>query len=215
MMENADTKKPLTYLALGDSYTIGESVPASENFPSAVTARLEEEDLHFSAPAIVAETGWTTTDLLGAISKTKLSARYDFVTLLIGVNNQYQNLPLADFTKDFENLLKKAIRFAGNDAGHVAVLSIPDWSVTPYANGYLPDRFGRDAAVISKQIDEFNAACRLISGKHQVTFIDITEGTRLAATEPGLLTTDGLHPSGKEYGIWAEKLSVVMKKKFR
>ncbi|RYY57184.1 MAG: SGNH/GDSL hydrolase family protein [Chitinophagaceae bacterium] len=215
MTKHPEDKKPLTYLALGDSYTIGESVPGIENYPSRTVALLESEAVHFSTPEIIAQTGWTTTDLRTAIGKSQLAGKYDFVTLLIGVNNQYQNLEIADFAQDFETLLEKAISLAGNDTGHVVVLSIPDWSVTPYATNHLPDRFGRNAASVSKQIDEYNAACRLISGKYHITFIDITDGTRAAAKDPSLLTSDGLHPSGKEYALWAEKLASIIKKKFR
>lgn len=207
--------KPHTWLALGDSYTIGQSVATEETYPSRSVTLLGADSIRFSTPRVVAETGWTTTDLLTAISKSELDAKYDFVSLLIGVNNQYRNLSTAGFARDFETLLKKAIHFAGNNASHVVVLSIPDWSVTPYATNYLPDNSGRDAAVVSKQIDEYNAACRLVSGKYHVEFIDITPGTRMAGEDPSLLATDGLHPSGKEYAVWAEKLSGIMKKKFR
>lgn len=204
-----------TYLALGDSYTIGESVPAEENYPNRTATLLEAQGISIAAPRIVAKTGWTSSELQDGIRNQKLAKSYDFVTLLIGVNNQYRNLETAGFVKEFEDLLLKALRYAGNNNRRVVVFSIPDWSVTPFAARNLPDKFGRDAAAVSKQIDEYNAACKLIAGKHKVEFVDITPGTREAATVPDLLAADGLHPSGKEYARWAEKLSSIMKNQLK
>ena len=212
-MKRPLSDQPHTYLALGDSYTIGEKVPAAESFPAQTIDLLRGDGHTFKDPAIIAETGWTSGDLMSAIAKSKLAARYDFVTLLIGVNNQYQNLELPKFVTDFETLLNKAIQLAGKDASHVFVLSIPDWSVTPFAITTLPDRFGRQAEHITKQIDEFNAACKLIAAKHHVTFIDITPDTRKAAEDPNLIASDGLHPSAKEYSVWAEKVARMIKRK--
>ncbi|RYY54290.1 MAG: SGNH/GDSL hydrolase family protein [Chitinophagaceae bacterium] len=215
MINTGDDKPPYSYLALGDSYTIGESVPAAENYPNRSVSLLKEQGVDIVAPKIIAQTGWTTTDLQDAINSEKTAKKYDFVTLLIGVNNQYRNMETAVFVADFENLLRQALRFAGNNTRRVVVFSIPDWSVTPYAKNYLPDKFGRDAAAVSKQIDEYNAACKLISGKYKVEFVDITPGTREAATTTDLLAGDGLHPSGKEYAKWAEKLSSIMKNQLK
>lgn len=195
-MKEAPSKKAYSYLALGDSYTIGEKVSAAENFPSQVVKMMSEKERNFSAPKIVATTGWTTGELQAAINKTRLKKKYDFVTLLIGVNNQYRGLKVVDYIPEFEHLLQQAIRFAGNDTSHVVVLSIPDWGVTPFAGG-------RDRAQIAKDIDAYNAANLLITEKYKVHYIDITPGTRKAASDPSLLAADGLHPSGKAYGEWA------------
>lgn len=194
------TKKAYTYLALGDSYTIGEKVIPEENFPAQVVRLLREKGENIEAPKVVAKTGWTTGELQSAINKAKLKKQYDFVTLLIGVNNQYRGLNLVDYIPEFEQLLKQAIRFAGNDTSHVVVLSIPDWGVTPFAEG-------RDRKQIAADIDAFNAANRLLSEKYQVHYIDVTPRTRKAAADASLLAEDGLHPSGKAYGEWAAEIS--------
>ena len=195
-----------TYLALGDSYTIGEQVEAKENFPNQVTAILKENGIVFSSPAIIAQTGWTTDELQLAIQKANLRQRYDFVTLLIGVNNQYRGRKVEDYIPEFEALLKQAIQFAGNDASHVIVLSIPDWGVTPFASN-------RDAKQIAKEIDEYNEAGERIARAHKAHYINITESTREAIKDASLLTLDGLHPSGKEYKLWAEAIASFIKSK--
>lgn len=131
---------------------------------------------------------------------------FDFVTLLIGVNNQYRGRSVENYKPQFEELLRKAIRFAGNKADHVVVLSIPDWGVTPFANG-------RDKAQIATEIDAYNAANKQIAQQYQVHYIDITPWTREAANDNSLLAADGLHPSGKEYKRWAEKIVIFFKSK--
>ena len=206
-------KEPYTLLALGDSYTIGEAVPPTENFPSLTVSKLKADGITFNAPRIIAETGWTTTDLQTAIDRSSIKARYDFVTLLIGVNNHYRNLDTGSFTRDFESLLLQAVKFAGNRPSHVIVLSIPDWSVTPYAKNYLPDNAGRDAHQISTGIEEYNSVCRRLSAAHHIDFIDITPDTRKAGDDPSLLAPDGLHPSGAEYDLWASRVSKLIKNK--
>jgi lysophospholipase L1-like esterase len=198
--------KRYTYLALGDSYTIGEKVEAKDNFPNQVVARLNEKDVIFRQPKILAQTGWTTDELQAGITKAKLRSQYDFVTLLIGVNNQYRGKKVVDYIPEFESLLKQAIQFAGGDTSHVIVLSIPDWGVTPFAEG-------RDRTQIAKEIDEYNAASELIAAKYKVLYINITKSTRKAAEDASLLTGDGLHPSGKEYAIWAKEVADYMQEK--
>jgi len=198
-MKEAPSKKTYSYLALGDSYTIGEKVSADENFPSQVVKMMREKGRDFSAPKIIATTGWTTGELQTAINKARLKKKYDFVTLLIGVNNQYRGLKVVDYIPEFEDLLLQAIRFAGNDTPHVVVLSIPDWGVTPFAED-------RDRAQIAKDIDAYNAANLLITEKYKVHYIDITPGTRKAANDPSLLAGDGLHPSAKAYSEWAAEI---------
>ncbi|MBK8951699.1 MAG: SGNH/GDSL hydrolase family protein [Chitinophagaceae bacterium] len=146
------------------------------------------------------------TGITAAASQEPFRTSYDLVTLLIGVNNQYRGHSVDDYKPQFEELLKKAIQFAGNRPGRVVVLSIPDWSVTPFANG-------RDRAQIAREIDSYNAANKLVSLNYNVHYIDITQWTREAANDPSLLAADGLHPSGKEYRRWAEKIAAYFKTK--
>lgn len=200
--------KSYTFLALGDSYTIGESVSANDNFPNQVVQLLRKVGFDFRTPEIIAKTGWTTDELLAAIHNQNLLVKYDFVTLLIGVNNQYRGRTVDNYKTEFENLLKQAIQFADDNKNHVIVLSIPDWGVTPFAEG-------RDRQQISNEIDNYNAANKQIAERYGVQYLDITPWTREAATDISLLANDGLHPSGKEYKRWAEKLSNIMKSTIR
>ena len=207
-MGNTNNKKAITYLAIGDSYTIGEQVPAKDNFPNQVYSLMKKDFSDFTEPRIIAKTGWTTDELekgIIAADKTEpLQASYDFVSLLIGVNNQYRGRTVENYKPEFEELLKKAIRFAGNKANHVVVVSIPDWGVTPFAKG-------RDRNKIAKEIDAYNAAAKEITEKYTIHYIDITPWTREAATDNSLLAADGLHPSGKEYKRWAERIAEFFK----
>ena len=198
------TKHHFTLLALGDSYTIGESVPLHESFPYQTIQFLRKDGLHFHAPEIVAKTGWTTFELAEHILHTKLDEHYDFVTLLIGVNNQYRGLSAEDYKTDFEFLLKKAIHFAAEKNDRVVVLSIPDWGVTPFAKK-------RDPKKITEEIDAFNAINKNISIEHKVHYVEVTKSTREAANDPSLLASDGLHPSAKEYAKWAKEVAAVIK----
>jgi len=197
----------MTYLALGDSYTIGEGVPLHESFPYQAVQLLRRDGFMFQAPEIVAKTGWTTDELLTNISSTRLLPSYDFVSLLIGVNNQYRGRTLDEYRQQFETILKKSIRLAGNQSSKVIVLSIPDWGVTPYAAN-------RDRNKIAEEIDDFNLINKSVTLQHNTNYIDITPGTKEANSDLSLITTDGLHPSGKEYGKWAkmvaEKISRVL-----
>lgn len=201
-------EKKYTYLALGDSYTIGESVPAADNFPNQTISLLNKGAANFPAARIIARTGWTTDELAAGIvaanAADPLLSTYDFVTLLIGVNNQYRGQSVDDYKPQFEALLKKAIQFAGGKANHVIVLSIPDWGVTPFAQG-------RDRQQIAWEIDAYNAANKSIALQYQVHYVDITPGTREAATDTTLLAGDGLHPSGKEYAKWAKAVAEKIK----
>lgn len=193
-----------TYLALGDSYTIGESVLLNKNFPYQTIARLRKEGYDFSAPEIIAKTGWTTDELEAGMAGHQLSPRYDFVSLLIGVNNQYRGRNLMEYKEQFERLLKKSIDLANQKPEHVIVLSIPDYGYTPFAQNMHTDK-------ISKQIDEFNTLNKAIAIQYKVHYVEITEGTRLAKTNAALVAGDGLHPSSKEYAKWAKKLVEIMK----
>jgi lysophospholipase L1-like esterase len=193
------------YLALGDSYTIGQSVAAAERFPAQTINILSKDSLSFNVPEYIAQTGWTTRNLISAINTSPPSkTTYDFVTLLIGVNNQYQGRSQTEYATEFTELLNTAIQYAGNRVKRVAVLSIPDWSVVPFANG-------RDRALIALQIDSFNVINKQITLAKGVNYIDITPSTRMAATDLSLVATDGLHPSGKEYNKWAVLLAAVIK----
>lgn len=188
------------YLALGDSYTIGEQVLPSDSFPYQLTTQLQQLGVTITEPEIVAKTGWTTGELLEGISAAAPEGPFDLVTLLIGVNNQYRGLPVATYELEFETLLLAAIKFAGGRSERVAVVSIPDWGVTPYAAE-------RNRARIASEIDQYNAIAANLCREAEVVFVEITEGTREAAADPTLLTGDGLHPSGKEYARWATILA--------
>lgn len=190
-----------SFLALGDSYTIGESVPVSQNFPHQTVDLLKKSGYSFKSPDIVARTGWTTDELQQAIHTTHLSSTpYDIVTLLIGVNNQYRGYDSNEYAHQFEQLLQQAIQFAGNDTAHVFVLSIPDWGVTPFAAD-------RDRNKIGEEIDAFNAINKKVALQYNVHYIDITPDTREAVHDNSLIAGDGLHPSGSEYSKWAKKLN--------
>lgn len=193
-------QQSLSYLALGDSYTIGESLPLKDNFPNQTVDLLKLRGMKITEPVIVAKTGWTTDELMDAIEKRQINGQFDFVSLLIGVNNQYRGRDLATYQKEFEQLLQQAIAFAGGTTKHVFVLSIPDWGATPFAAG-------RDLVKIAREIDQFNAVNKKISEQYKVNYIEITAGTREASKDPSLVADDKLHPSKKEYGRWAEKLS--------
>ena len=189
-----------TYLALGDSYTIGEQVPAADNFPNQATGLLRAMKLQMADPVIIATTGWTTDELAAAIRERNLHEIFSFVTLLIGVNNQYRGRSVENYREEFLGLLRQAITFAGGSTQHVFVLSIPDWGVTPFAEG-------RDRTLIARGIDEYNAACREIALANNCHYIDITDSTRLNGQKEEYLVADALHPSGKEYAIWAKRLA--------
>ena len=192
-----------TVLSLGDSYTIGEGVALHESFPYQTIQLLRSKGLHFHAPEIVAETGWTSFELAAHLLHTQLNEQYDFVTLLIGVNNQYRGLQIKEFKTDFEFLLKKALHFAGNNIDRVMVLSIPDWGVTPFAKN-------RDAAIISSEIDQYNNVCENLAKQYNICFVDITASTRLAKEDSSILAKDELHYSGKEMRDWAEILATLI-----
>lgn len=192
-------------LALGDSYTIGQSVAEAGRFPVQTVKYLTAQGINFHAPEIIARTGWTTGNLLGSLADAApLKQTYDIVTLLIGVNNQYQHGSQQQYADEFLTLLNKAIQFAGNNKKRVIVLSIPDYSVTPFANGSNKD-------LIAKEIDAFNAINKKIATAAGVNYVDITGFTRMAATDASLTASDGLHPSGVEYTVWANELIPVIK----
>ena len=192
-----------SYLALGDSYTIGEAVLLTESFPYQAVQLLRQKGYSFAAPEIIAKTGWTTDELAAGIAQHTFLEKYDFVSLLIGVNNQYRGRSVEEFEKEFTALLQQAIGFAGNEASHVFVLSIPDWGVTPFAKD-------RDVKKIAEEIDQYNAVCKAVSEKNEVIFIDITITQRADADVEGMVAGDGLHPAKKEYFKWANRLSELI-----
>jgi len=191
------------YLALGDSYTIGQSVKVRERYPVQTVEQLRSEGFNIAEAEIIATSGWTTGNLLEAVKdKTKVPV-YDMVTLLIGVNNQYQRRSVDEYRAQFSLLLKKAIRFAGNRPARVVVLSIPDYSVTPFANNSNKEK-------ISREINLFNSINRRLSAAYHVNYLNITTESRKAARDHSLIAYDDLHFSGKEYCIWTSLLAPVI-----
>lgn len=192
--------KHYTYLALGDSYTIGEAVLLQNSFPYQTVQALRKQGLDFTAPEIIAKTGWTTEDLSASMANYSFSSKYDFISLLIGVNNQYRGQDIILYKEQFENLLKKTLDLAGGKKEHVFVLSIPDYSVTPFAKAMEREK-------ISKEIDEYNKLNKALCIQYKVPYIEITDGSREAKSLPGLVAEDGLHPSAAVYAKWAKKLA--------
>jgi lysophospholipase L1-like esterase len=187
------------YLALGDSYTIGESVPDTGRFPAQLVSSLTKNNIYFNSPEIIATTGWTTDELADAIRKkqSSLLPKYDLVSLLIGVNNQYRGRDAEEYRTQFKDLLRTAIVFAGGEKSKVFVVSIPDWGVTPFAEG-------RDRKKISEEIDLYNKINKEETLKEGIAYIDITPESRTAANDKSLIASDGLHPSEKMYKEWVD-----------
>ncbi len=185
-----------TYLALGDSYTIGQSVPPADQWGMQLAGLLRGEGVAISDPVTIARTGWTTSELASAIAAADLKPTYDLVSLLIGVNNQYRGQSLANYRTEFSQLLQTSIRLAKGDPTNVLVLSIPDWGATPFGSG-------SNRQQITAEINAFNAAAKEIAQKAGVTFIDITPLTRKAADDNSYVASDGLHYSGKMHREWA------------
>lgn len=194
------TRKGLTYLALGDSYTIGEAVEADKNFPNQLTALMPRYGLGFNKPQIIARTGWTTDELIKAIEQQKPAGTFDLVTLLIGVNNQYRGYNIDTYRTEFKALLATALKYAGNNKTHIFVLSIPDYSVTPFAQN-------SDNEKIAREIDQYNAINKAETEAMGITYVDITPISRQATTKPELIVGDGLHPSAQMYGEWVNLLT--------
>lgn len=186
-----------TFLALGDSYTIGESVDEKDRWSMQLIDLLKAE-FNITKHEIIARTGWTTAELIVAIEAKKLTEQYDLVSLLIGVNNQYRGQSLDTYRVEFRQLLNISIKFAKNDAKKVIVLSIPDWGKTPFAQGNNKDN-------IAAEIDAFNLVAKEECNKMNIVFIDITEITR-RNTELSMFASDGLHYSGKMHGLWANEV---------
>jgi len=196
-------KEPVNFLALGDSYTIGQSVGVNERWPKQLITGLSNLGYATGELKIIAQTGWRTDNLQNAINQQLPLSGYSLVSLLIGVNNQFQGGNIQTYAIEFEALLVQAISLAGNNPSHVFVLSIPDYAFTPYGNGNPS---------ISSQIDEFNNVNRLITSNYNVKYIDITPISRRGLAEPALVATDGLHPSGAMYALWVQEIIKSMEK---
>ncbi len=201
-------KELVKILALGDSYTIGEGVNTSERWPVQLVNVLKNEKFNVAEPQIIAKTGWTTNNLLQAIEKENPAKDYTLVFLLIGVNNQYQGLNQESYRSEFRNLLAKSISFAGNKISKVFVLSIPDWSVTPFAKSFEPPK-------ISNEIKIFNTINSEEAKAAGVHYIDITPISQKAENDTSLLTNDKLHPSGKMYSEWVSLLLEAVKNELK
>ena len=197
---NDSIMKTYSYLALGDSYTIGEQVSLASSYPYQTIQLLRKAGFNFYAPEIIATTGWATDELKLAIDESILLASYDFVSLLIGVNNQYQGRSVEEFRLHFRVLLQSAIQRAGDISSNVIVLSIPDWGLTPFAIQKSPEK-------ISSEIDMYNFICQTEAEHFQTRFINITKSQQQDAGSEEFLAPDLLHPSRKEYAKWAEQLA--------
>lgn len=198
------TYVPFSYLALGDSYTIGQSVPETQRFPRQLADSLLKQQVTLNPVTVIARTGWTTGDLLSRLDQEPPQGIYALVTLLIGVNNQYQGLSLSNYERELRQLFDRAITYAGGDRKRVIIISIPDYGVTPFGQGT-----GRGAA-IGREIDQFNGLKQQVAAEYGFTWINITPISLEAATDQSLVASDGLHPSGKMYQRWVELLVPVV-----
>lgn len=192
------------FLALGDSYTIGEGVDACERWPSQLVRALRAEGVAIGDADIVATTGWTTDELAAAIAARAFAPPYALVTLLVGVNNQYRGRALDEYREQFSALLDTATAFAGDAAQRVVVVSIPDWGATPFAIAS-----GRDRGQIARDIDAFNAAARDIAQARGAAFVDVTALSRAQPSSAPWLAADGLHPSAAQYAAWTTPIAVA------
>jgi lysophospholipase L1-like esterase len=194
----------LTYLALGDSYTIGEGIQEHGRWPMQLARGLRDAGIAIADPRIIATTGWTTDELSAAMDAAEPLGEWDFVSLLIGVNNQYRGRDVDDYLGEFTRLLQRAIALVNARADRVLVLSIPDWGVTPFAFAS-----GRDRQLIADQLDAYNAAAREVCAAHGVAFVDITGISRDGGDAPDMLAEDALHPSGLMYARWTQAVLPV------
>ena len=196
--QNITITSPVKMLALGDSYTIGQSVEVSERWPHQFVAELRKSGVEAGDPDYIATTGWTTRDLQkGMRTLRDREKQYNLVSILIGVNNQYQGVAIASYEPDLREIIDSALVITSQDTGRVFILSIPDYAFTPFGNGN---------ASISKEIDDYNAIKRRVAGEYGITFIDVTPISRRGLNEPDLVASDGLHPSGKQYELWVREI---------
>jgi len=203
-LTDKEQSQMIKILALGDSYTIGEGVKQSERWPMQLASQLRKESLKVDTPLIIAVTGWTSANLMSAIEKSRLEEQYDLVTLLIGVNDQFQGYSEETYASGFKKLLVKAIELAGGRPNRVIAISIPDYSVTPFGKRFGPAR-------IRAEVDKFNEINKGIATENRVHYVNVTEISRRAVEDPTLLASDGLHPSAKMYAEWVELTVPVAK----
>ncbi|RXG22007.1 SGNH/GDSL hydrolase family protein [Leeuwenhoekiella aequorea] len=198
--KTTDTAKRYNYLALGDSYTIGERVCESCRFPNQLKTRIESSQNSILNTTVIAETGWRTDNLINALAAKNLKSDYDLVTILIGVNNQYQRIVFSEYKKDFNVLLETAIQLAGGNEKRVIVISIPDYAYTAFGqnNGNQEE--------ISSEIDKYNAFAKEVTINNGVTYLNITDITRKGISQPKLVAADGLHPSKEAYSLFVDRL---------
>ena len=195
---NTPRESPYSFIALGDSYTIGEGVNEDERWPNQFVDVAYENGVDFDQPMIIAETGWKTYDLLNAINQTNFTKKYDYISLLIGVNNQFNSRPIDEFEEDLDKLMDEMKRIKKND-GSIIIISIPDWGYTPFGES-------SDMSDISEQINLFNSSLRKFATTNGLKYVDVTEISRRGINEPELITNDNLHPSGIMYLEWAKKI---------
>ncbi len=206
--EITNTSNPIKYLALGDSYTVGESVREDERYPMQLMAALIRDSILMETPKIIARTGWTTDELQEAIHKENVKDTFDLVSLLIGVNNQFRNYSLAEYQIEFDSLLRQAVRFAGGKKEKVFVISIPDYGFTPFGQK-------RDAAKITEGINRFNAANQAITASYKISYFNITPISRQGIEQSSLVAADELHPSGEQYLLWVNSFYNEVKAKLK
>lgn len=192
-------KESLSFLALGDSYTIGTSETPENSWPMQLAKAMTKKGINLNSPTIIAGAGWTTDKLISEIESSNLNGEYDLVSLLIGVNNQYRGLDIEQFKVQFETLLDKSVSLAGNDTSKVFVLSIPDWGVMPFAGL-------RDKEKITREIGKYNAIIEKEVSDRKILYIEITKLSRQAIVDKTLIASDGLHPSKKMYKTWVKKI---------
>ncbi len=193
------------FLALGDSYTIGQGVSAADRWPTQLTQELRTQAIAIDDPTIIARTGWTTADLDYALQNTAPQEPFDLVTLMIGVNDQFQGRPSETYQRVFTKVLQEAIKLAGNTPAHVVVISIPDWSATPFGRN-------EDQTTIAEEIDRFNDIARAETKKQRAVFVDITQKTRAVGMDGALFAADGLHPGKKIHALWTAAIKPSAKK---
>ena len=201
LANNASAHSPQRYLALGDSYTIGEGVAEPERWPERWCVALRHHGVDIAPPRIIARTGWTTDELSAAMDAAEPLGHWDRVSLSIGVNNQYRGRDLANYRSEFTALLERAIALTGGHPKNVWVLSIPDWGVTPFGHAS-----GRNQAQIGHEIDAYNAVNHEIAKAHGVHWVDVTDLSRRHEANDSMLVDDGLHPSGAMYALWVERI---------
>ena len=189
---------PFSFLALGDSYTIGESVEENERWPNQFIDYAQEYNVYFENPKIIAETGWKSNDLIDAIKSTNFDKKYDYISLLIGVNNQFNSRPIDEFNEDLNKLLNE-INYLRKASSSIIIISIPDWGYTPFGEGY-------NRSQISNEINQFNNVLKRFATNNDFNFVDVTEISRKAISETDLIANDNLHPSGLMYSEWVEKI---------